>query len=365
MGLLVATIERSAIRGRLEYLNTVSAAARFKGQFVRTRAAGREILYLGDSMLQYGVLPRVIERATGRTGYNLGLQAAPAPATYFMLRRALRAGARPSAIVATFVPKFLAARPCGPDHPYPWADLLNLREALELSWALRDWDLPAQVLLGQCLESYRNRQEIRAGLLGAMKGVATQNRRIVSMLWRNWNRNEGAQVNPPSSFREAVAPYAAPPGAGDWACHPVNRHYVREFLKLAARERVPVYWLIAPSSPATQAGWEHSGDDARHVAFVRAQLDRFPDLVVVDARHPGFESRFFVDPIHLNREGAIALSLGLAEFLPADPRPGLAGSRWVQVRPGREPKTDALVQDLASMSPSSVARSERAATRRR
>jgi hypothetical protein len=92
----------------------------------------------------------------------------------------------------------------------------------------------------------------------------------------------------------------------------------------------------------TQGHWEHAGNDARFVRFLRAQLARFPNLVVVDARHAGFESRVFVDAIHLDRDGAIALSSGLADVLQARP-----GPRWVTLPPYREPAFDAPVEDLA------------------
>jgi hypothetical protein len=347
MAILVGTIEGRAIRDRPHYMGTVAASARFKGQFVHRKAPGREVLCFGDSMIQYGVLPKVIERTTGRRGYNLAVQAGPAPASYFLLRRALESGARPSTIVANFAAKFLSDRPWHPGLSYPWPDLLELDEAIELSWVMRDPDLLARVLVDRCLHSCKNRYEIRASILAALRGEPTINQEVISMLWRNWNQNDGAQAKAKTAYREAPIPHASLADEGSWTCAPSNEHYVRRFLDLAAQHRITVYWLITPLSPTTQELWHRTGNDARFARFVRSYLERYPNLVVVDARHSGFEPSVFIDGIHLDRDGAIALSTGLAEILPGGPGRPHAGPRWMELPPYREPAGDAPVEDVA------------------
>ena len=62
-------------------------------------ARGCEVLCFGDSLVKYGVVPRVLEARLGRRAYNLAVANGQAPTAYFLLRRALEAGARPAAVL--------------------------------------------------------------------------------------------------------------------------------------------------------------------------------------------------------------------------------------------------------------------------
>src|SRR4051812_10632731 len=59
-----------------------------------SEAKGPEILCFGDSLVKFGVLPKVVSSSTARTAYNLALLNGPPSASYFLLRRSLAAGAR-------------------------------------------------------------------------------------------------------------------------------------------------------------------------------------------------------------------------------------------------------------------------------
>src|SRR5262249_49405390 len=147
-------------------------------------------------------------------------------------------------------------------------------------------------------------------------------RHVNLALWRNWNQNAGAQVigkNP--SFRDLPAPPAEPTRSGTWRPDPTNALYLRKFLELAARHGISVVWLLPPCSPGVQAIWDHSGDEALFDRFIRATGARHPNLVVVDARRSGFPPDLFVDGIHLDRDGALALSAEIADFLLAQSKP--------------------------------------------
>src|SRR5262245_5292812 len=73
-------------------------------------AVGRDVLYLGDSQVKLGLLPRVVEGRTGLSGYNLAVLRGMPASSYGLLRRALDAGARPKAVVVDFNPGLLATR---------------------------------------------------------------------------------------------------------------------------------------------------------------------------------------------------------------------------------------------------------------
>ena len=61
------------------------------------RVEGRDVLLFGDSLVKFGLIPRVIEHESGKTVYNFGLHTGQASSSYFLLRRALDSGARPRA----------------------------------------------------------------------------------------------------------------------------------------------------------------------------------------------------------------------------------------------------------------------------
>src|SRR5262249_33353899 len=68
-------------------------------QAARTAAPGCEALGRGDTLFKLSVLPNVLSSRSGRPAYNLGISGSQPPTDYFLLRRALESGARPSAIL--------------------------------------------------------------------------------------------------------------------------------------------------------------------------------------------------------------------------------------------------------------------------
>ena len=65
------------------FSDPVAANWEFCQRAVLREAPKAEILCLGSSLLKFGALPVVIEKATGRRAYNLALSNGRLPATYF------------------------------------------------------------------------------------------------------------------------------------------------------------------------------------------------------------------------------------------------------------------------------------------
>jgi len=76
----------------------------------RTRRVAHDVLCFGDSQMKFGIAPHVVAARTGRPAYNLAIVGGQPPASYFLLRRALEAGARPSAVLFDLQGK----HPCRP-----------------------------------------------------------------------------------------------------------------------------------------------------------------------------------------------------------------------------------------------------------
>jgi hypothetical protein len=307
-----------------------------------------DVLCLGTSMVQEGVLLAVIERRTGRTSYNLAVCAGRVSFYYYMLRRALAAGARPSAVLVDVHPSFVTG-PYRPGEPC-WSEVLGPADVVDLAWATREPRILTATALGKALASVRNRHQIRKGVVDAFAS------RFASM-WlynvqhlRNVNRNDGALVgtrnpNYDGGVSEVYRTMFLGPG---WRCHPHEELYLRRFLDLAAAHGITVYWLIMPMAPALQQAREAAGLDAAYDRFVRS-FDRYPNLVVVDGRRSAYDRSVFLDACHLDPQGAFVFTEGVAEVLRRrggqDGR-GPGGLAWYQLPRYRERPIDVPMEDI-------------------
>jgi hypothetical protein len=83
----------------------------------------REVLFFGDSLVKFSLMPRVIQQGSGKTAYNFALHTGQTSSSYFMFRRTLVAGAKPSAIVIDLTPHMLMQSPEA-NKPL-WAEILT------------------------------------------------------------------------------------------------------------------------------------------------------------------------------------------------------------------------------------------------
>jgi len=340
---LVVVLEVSLVRQE-RFLTEHAACWRAKGLAASREAAACEVLCLGDSQVEFGVLPRVIEARLGADAraYNLALHAGPPAATYFLLRRALDAGAKPRAVVVDFTPRQLA-RPPGHDEPrHAWPDLASPGEAIDLASSTADPDLATEIWAGQVVASTKSRHEIRASIVKALAGQGFSFRPVTRLVRRNWQSNLGAHVLPEGGRTEAVPDPTSSDLFDAWSCDPATARYVDRFLRLACARGIAVFWLLPPISPEFQARRDRLGLEAPYDAFLRARQAEFPGLVVVDGRHSGYGVSLFVDAIHLDRRGATALSDDLARRL-AGPE---GGPRWSELAPPHVADHAPLVEDL-------------------
>lgn len=304
---LLRSIER-------ESFTTNSAASwRQTGRAARREARRADVLCFGDSMIKFGVSPRVLDASTGLRTYNLAPYGGPPAASALLLKRALASGARPKAIVVDFMPHLIAVTPR--HHMRLWQELIGPVEAIELGVASRDASFVAEALTGRYLTSFRSRHEIRRNLHHAFKGESYNAvvAHYVTPLWRNWRGNRGAELAPTTPrFDGQARPGDQALFPIDWKPDAANAQAMREFLDLAENRSIPVLWLIPPLSPATQALRERQGHDAFYTRLVYSIQARYPNVTIVDARQAGFGDELFMDPVHLNRDGATTLSLRLA-----------------------------------------------------
>lgn len=345
---LVAAVEAFVWRHHdLDFATIGSSSWTQSGRAARSKAAKCEVLCFGDSLVKLGILPQVIEERLGRRAYNLAVHGGGPQASYLLLRRSLESGARPRALVVDFPLESLMADHLT-IHMGDWPELASIRDCVELAWAARDADLFTTTTLARVLPSFHDRLDIRANVLTALRGEDIFARRALPVLWRNWNRNAGAQAMPrnPAFLGNLDEPTFWPLFHDSWHCSPINAIYVKKFLKLAQSRGIPVFWLIQPICPQAQALREKRGVDGHYLAFVRRVHEKSPNLVVVDGRHSGYDHRVFIDPIHLDRQGESTLSTEVAGVLGRYLGMGEPGSRWVDLPPYRDQSAGRGFEDI-------------------
>lgn len=335
---LVAAGERFVGAHRLDFTRPEGWEWRLNAQAAERKVVNSNVLAIGSSLVKLGIVPQAIEHVLGRPVYNLGMCASPAPANYFVLRRALESGAKPSVVVVEFQPHTLMK-----NHWHTegyWPDFLNARECLELSWNARDARFFATIMLARLLPSLKDRHEIRKRTIEALQGKKDPHIGLVAMV-RTLKMNQGAKIVPKSK----EGPAAALPAEdlecvpNSWACDPLNEAYTRAFFELADLRGIQVVWLIPPARSDLQELRERNGLDRDYNAFARRMQSRYPGVTIVDATQSGYPAEMFIDGMHLDRDGALALSLELAEVLSQK-------HQWVHLPKTRAQPRGLAVEDL-------------------
>ena len=349
---LIAVVEAAIMQHDDDFTTLVAANWAQAAATPARHGAAAEVLCFGDSMVKFGVQPRVLGAALGRRVYNFALYCGPPETSFYQLQRAFAAGARPAAVLVDFQPEILACDNLTvTSRTLP--EILGLGELFDLCRFARNPARFGEFVVARLLPSARKRFEIREACAAALGGRSASIRDRVRAIKRNWKVNGGAEVlakNP--YYRGEIPETGAYPSMfwSPWKPNKLNVVYLERFLNLAARHHVPVVWLLQPNATAVDIRREQAGYNARYEYFVRGYQERYANLVVVDGRHVDYPAGFFVDPVHLDRSGATAYSLGIADIL----RPILAAgipatSRW-QVLPDRRERADEVALEDGTQS---------------
>lgn len=325
---LVLVVEATVANLRDDLVRPLGESWRFASTVAESQAPGSDILCFGDSLVKYGVLPKGIEARTGLRAYGLASSGGTAPLTYFLLRRALDAGARPRAIVVDFAS--LMASDDGPPALLNYPELATVRDSFDLAWASNDPEFFGASMVARLLPSSRYRFEIRGSILAALGGRSASERASVKSHRLIWARERGAQPTEPVAARPPqpipLLDLLCPPA---WSCPPRDESYVDRFLDLADSRGIAVYWLLPPLSPEVRDHRLARGSDAAYERFVRSVAARHPNTVVLDARHSGYDGSVFIDAAHLDRRGADILTADIASRLLEDLGGRTRDANWV------------------------------------
>jgi hypothetical protein len=334
MLVLVLAIEGAVGRLWLDFSDPVSLSWRFSAEAARVQAPGCELLCLGDSLAKHGVIPAIVGRESGLRMVNLAAARCPTLMSYYLFRRALDAGAHPSAILINTKQAVLIG---GPEYNAAyWPAVLSPAECLELGRVSRRPETGAAALVGCLLPSLRSRLGIRSNLMAALRGEVDPLHDINRVLWRNWTVNDGANVaSLHSGYRGELSPQIQENLHPDkFYVNRSNAQGLESLLRLAAERNIRVYWLLTPLSPGLQAWREQSGAEARFEEWVRSFQARYARVVtVLDARRVVTDPSLFIDATHLAGRGGIVLSHAIGEVIQRESSspPASSPPRWIVV----------------------------------
>ena len=321
---LVALIE-GAIAARRDLADPVAIEWRHRAGAVRGRGARAEVLGLGDSLAKYAIDAPALGRALGRPAANHAVLAAPAAASYFALRDALDAGARPRLVVVSYAPFLL--RPGYRLNRAFLPEISGLGACLDLARADADPALAGSLALARLVPSARHRDPLRAAA-GRRLGLGDPPPRPRTRRPDLWLPGRGGGDESAYDCFYADA----------WEPGPAHAGYVDRLMALAGAHGATVAWVMPPVAAPIRREWAALGLDDRYGRFAADVLARHANLVVVDGRALPVGDADLRDPLHLNARGAAAFTARVAAALgpgrPAD------APRWVDLaatNPGADP----------------------------
>ena len=317
-GLVVAlgsifAIERSLARHELEFAIDTAWDWRTGAKLAETDAKDAEVLLLGDSQLKVGVAAKIVEPRIGGKVISLARNGGQSPSSYYLLKRALDAGAKPKAIVVEFMPALLAKNL--DYNTRQWPEILRFAESIELSRSGRNAGFLAAAMIGSAVPSYRDRHDLKVYVKKSFHDEKPSRFEQNVFYRRQWRLNAGSQIlaewpnqiDPKVWFEDA---FGKP-----WSSDSVNADYVDRLLDLAQSAEIPVLWLIPPLNPQVRDLIDRAQADAPFRKFVEVRRNRYRNLMIIDAERSGYHAGLFTDMVHLNRRGAICLSLDVARLL--------------------------------------------------
>jgi hypothetical protein len=309
------------------------------------------ILCVGDSLVKTGVVPAALEARLDRPTYNLATIGNPTPATYFLLKRALNAGARPRVLILDAQSDKLrerSFRPC----VAAWAGLIGPAEAFELARIDGDPGFLGLYLIHHLVPSVRLRLDLRAAisrLLAAREADPPTG--CPPVIARQERRNSGALLFPPLKPGGPADPnageFSAVGGPEASIATATNLSYLDRTLELARSRGIQVFLVVTPMHPEALRMRERLGLDSPYLALLRSAAERHGNVVVIDGRRVVEVGDVFLDSSqHMDVRGATHFSRALAEAI----APWLEGpepvDRWVVPPPFTEPAVRLAVETM-------------------
>jgi hypothetical protein len=357
---LVFLLEREFTRYELRFSSVPRLGWKFSANALRTDVKRAEILCLGSSLIKFGLAPSILENETGRSALNISVPAGKLSSTYYVLKRALDAGAHPTAVIMDGFDLPILATDREERHVAiwsslrEWSELLTIPECFELALRARDPWFVAESALFKTLTSFKCRSEVQTSInIVVSKGVIP----VADSLWtalRNWNFNKGAFVlcsnlekYPDAAQAETPRPAVAGElKSGSWVENRLARYYAHRLLNLAAARKVQVFLVLPPLPSLMLAGQDFNGFSLYYKRRAARWMERYPNLTVIDGRDSEYDPTAFCDDLHMTYKGVVTFSRDLGTIVAARLGSSAVGTRWIALPKYEYRPPDVFVEDL-------------------
>ena len=351
---ILILVERAVFHHRLDLASRNTIGITHTHQAIYGESRDSSVLAMGDSLVKAGVSPTVIEKRLGRKTFNLAIHGAIAPMTYYMLEQALSRAPQPSAIIVDFKPSQLTIHP---SLVLPgFSSEMNFGQCVDFARTMKSSSFFAQLLTHKYIPSLKERWGIREYVSSALAGKAIDKRSTNLSALIRWSADRGADSLPVVPWIESIettwdeGTYVPDtPLPFDF----LNLVYLKRFLELSERNKIPVFWVAPPLHPRIQAKRDARGLDATFTSLLRSSVERFEGLTVIDARRSFYPVRKFVDGAHLDHEGAAIFSDSVAEVMKERLRGPSDRDRWVNL-PTFSQSTESLASESDTPVPLNV-----------
>lgn len=286
MGILVWTLPE------MRYMDGEYSLWRQQKDYISTNGSRQEVLLLGDSRLEFGVRPNLLDE----NARNLALTGSTPMEMYYTLSDYLEHHPVPRMVIVAFAPTHYANMECYMlrNAYFHYFDRERLKETNEKILELDGEDFRAEsrqymyrfptVYMRRIFESVRK-----------PRTKTNQDRYHAAADSRGWvagsNRQDLKNVEPEETKDDRFVPLAS------------ETYYMRQLIELCLAHDIPLHIEQSPMGNYGLAKLEASGYLAEYQAYMQSFADDYP--IDVNPVIPGYDDEYFGDPSHLNEKGQL------------------------------------------------------------
>ena len=271
---------------------------REESDYVRTGGEDPDIIIIGDSRAKSGIIPELLTEGTGRSAYNIAVGGCNAVEMYYALKHYLENHEAPEQAVVIFAPyHFCDIDNFGQTQTFNYLSVGELSEVYSQALGFGETQKLGDHFFTDVFScKLRLPNKYLASIYEAsLFGRGEENRKKYDSVRADRGYTEfGTESGNNFPAYEVHHPEFD-------SLHLVVLYYDR-LLELADDNGIEVFALQSPVNEATSEGMSprfRSGFGA----FMEERAQRYPHFTV-ETQIPCYESRYFGDNNHLNREGA-------------------------------------------------------------